>query len=128
MVLPSGVTLLGVVQHLTWVEREWFDNDVLGAATKHWQGPESSVIDDAATVEVLLADYRAACGRSDEIVAPAPSLDSTAVGEHWYFGPVTLRWILGHLTRETARHAGHLDVLRELTDGTVGDDDAPDLP
>jgi len=125
--LPSGVTLLGVVQHLTWVEREWFENVFLGAATKDWEGPESFVIDDAATVEGLDADYRAACRRSDEVVAAAPSLDCTAVREHWYFGPVTLRWILGHLTRETARHAGHLDVLRELTDGSVGDDGAPDL-
>ena len=39
---------------------------------------------------------------------------------HEYFGFVTLRWILLHMTRETARHAGHLDILRELTDGQTG--------
>ena len=37
------------------------------------------------------------------------------------FGPVTLRWVLVHLLEETARHAGHLDVMREALDGRTGD-------
>jgi uncharacterized damage-inducible protein DinB len=124
-VLPSGVTLLGVVQHLTWVEREWFENVFLGTATKDWESDESFAVGPDATVETLVSDYRAACRRSAAIVAAAGSLDALAVAPHWYFGTVTLRFILGHMTRETARHAGHLDILRELTDGVIGDDAAP---
>ena len=44
-----------------------------------------------------------------------------AVGTHPLFGAVTLRWILVHLLEETARHAGHLDVIREAIDGRTGD-------
>jgi len=41
-------------------------------------------------------------------------------GSGWRAKPVTLRWVLLHLTEETARHNGHLDILRELADGARG--------
>jgi hypothetical protein len=53
-------------------------------------------------------------------VAASPSLDVPSREPHWHFGTMTLRWILLHMLRETARHAGHLDILRELTDGATG--------
>ena len=73
-----------------------------------------------------MADYRRTCLRSKEIVAQVGSLDALTREPHWYFGIVTVRYVVQHVITETARHAGHLDVLRELTDGAVGDDDAPD--
>ena len=60
--------------------------------------------------------------RRRAIVAEVSSLEQQSVTPHWFFGIVTLRWILLHMIRETARHAGHLDILRELTDGRTGDD------
>jgi hypothetical protein len=49
-----------------------------------------------------------------------PSLDVLTVAPHDFFGIVSLRWMVFHMNRETARHAGHLDILRELTDGATG--------
>jgi hypothetical protein len=58
---------------------------------------------------------------STRIVREAPSLDDLCVREHDVWGRVTLRWILVHMLEETARHAGHLDVMREHIDGRTGD-------
>ena len=68
----------------------------------------------------LLAEYRAACARSRELVAGL-DLDTLSRGS-WPGAtePVTLRWILFHLIEETARHNGHIDILRELADGITG--------
>jgi hypothetical protein len=71
-------------------------------------------------LEQLLADYRASCARHRELVAPL-DLDAPSKGPlTWRTEPVTLRWILFHLTEETARHNGHIDILRELADGVKG--------
>ncbi|CAN5781533.1 hypothetical protein BH24ACT3_BH24ACT3_18540 [soil metagenome] len=51
----------------------------------------------------------------------APSLDALSIHPHPFFATVSLRWTLVHMIEETARHAGHLDILRELTDGRTGD-------
>ena len=68
----------------------------------------------------LLSEYRDACRRHDELIAGL-DLDSPSRGElGWRSDPVTLRWILFHLIEETARHNGHLDILRELADGVTG--------
>jgi hypothetical protein len=129
--LPSGVTLLGVVAHLAAVEREWFGHCYLGESLNGYgddeEGEDTSFsIDPAWTLDDVVNGYRIACRRSQEIVAAAPSLDDPTREPHWYFGIVTLRFVLQHVLTETARHAGHLDILRELTDGAVGDDLAPD--
>ena len=51
----------------------------------------------------------------------ALDLDTPSRGElAWRTEPVTLRWVLFHLVEETARHNGHIDILRELADGTRG--------
>jgi Protein of unknown function (DUF664) len=67
----------------------------------------------------LLADYERQCARSRELGASldldTPSKRTVSTGE-----PVTLRWILLHVIDETARHNGHLDLLRELADGVTG--------
>jgi len=62
--------------------------------------------------------YRATWRRVDDIVAAA-SLDDLcrSVGDE---SPVNLRWVLMHLLEETARHAGHADIIRELLDGKTG--------
>ena len=119
---PSGLTLLGVVRHLAWCERGWFGHFFLGE-------PDEGVDDDStasfsvgevSSVEEVVADYLEAIERSRQIVRQQTTLEARSVLPHDYFGFVTLRWILLHMATETARHAGHLDILRELTDGQTG--------
>jgi hypothetical protein len=76
------------------------------------------MVDDIPLLQ-LLEEYERQCAVSNEIVA-AHSLDD--VGQHPDFGAAaaTLRWILLHMIEETARHAGHMDAIRELLDGKKG--------
>ena len=67
----------------------------------------------------LLGDYRTDCARHREQVASL-GLDTLSRGATWRPEPVPLRWILFHLIEETARHNGHIDILREMADGVTG--------
>jgi hypothetical protein len=120
-VSPSALTPAGVVKHLTAVERFWFAIDFAGLHVE-WPWTEDDPhgnfpLADDDTVDGLLAAYRAECARSREITAAA-DLDDQARGEGMTFN---LRYALAHLIEETARHLGHLDLLRESTDGQVGE-------
>ena len=118
--VASGTSLLGLVKHLAWVEHWWFE--VTFAGQEHqvpWRSGEPEedfTVADDETVDELLALYRRAVRRSNEIVADTTSLQQQAARSE-----VTLRWILVHMLAETARHAGHADILRERIDGTVGE-------
>ena len=121
VVMPSGVTLLGVVRHLAWVERGWFEHHLVGGPPPPPDDiDESFAVSDVSSVDEVIDDYLQAVERSRVIVAQQPSLDVLSVAPHGFFGIVSLRWMLFHMNRETARHAGHLDILRELTDGATG--------
>ncbi|HEY4568440.1 MAG TPA: DinB family protein [Kribbella sp.] len=120
-VQPSALTPAGVVKHLTGVERFWFAIDFAGLDVE-WPWTEEDPhgcfrIDPEDTVDGLLASYRAECARSRQITAAA-SLDERARSDGMTF---TLRYAVAHLIEETARHLGHLDLLRESTDGQVGE-------
>jgi uncharacterized damage-inducible protein DinB len=111
--VPSLTTVGGVVKHLRWVETGWF-HELLGARSgefrrAHPRDWEFTVQPDD-TVASLVEEYRAACARSRE-VAGSYSLDD--VVPHSEMGSVSVRWVLVHLIEETARHAGHMDILRE---------------
>jgi hypothetical protein len=98
--VPSGTNLLGLVKHLTHVERHW----LLDEKVSDWQatfhaGPDENVAD-------IIRGYRETNARVNEVVAGG---DVAA-----------LRWTLTHLIEETGRHAGHADILRELADGATG--------
>jgi uncharacterized damage-inducible protein DinB len=128
---PSELTLAGLVKHLALVEYGWFQADLLGRglpepfASAPWdEDPDwefhTAVDDDPAQ---LVALYEDACAQSRAAVAEVGDLDALSVrtsrqrpGQHY-----SLRWILLHLIEETARHAGHADLLRQAVDGTVGD-------
>jgi uncharacterized damage-inducible protein DinB len=124
--LPGSplMTICGLVSHLRWVEQSWIEHKLLGGPD---QGPWTEEDPDremriAVDVPIgqLLSEYRAACRRHDELIAGL-DLDTPSRGElGWRADPVTLRWILFHLIEETARHNGHLDILRELADGVTG--------
>ena len=123
-VLPSSLlmTVAGLVSHLRWTEHVWFEVLFLGGAKEvNPQFDESVQSLDMRVGDVplarLLDEYTDQCARSNEIVAAA-SLDD--LGRCPDYPPSSLRWILAHMLEETARHAGHLDVVRELVDGRIG--------
>jgi hypothetical protein len=121
---PSGVSPLGIIRHLAWVERLWFQWRLAGDDVSLWHGPDNSVtfaLDPADTVTSVVAGYRAEVEQADRVVSTLGSLDQLSVHPHPLFGPVSARWVLVHLIEETARHAGHLDVMREQLDGSTGD-------
>jgi uncharacterized damage-inducible protein DinB len=117
--MPSGTTMLGIVKHLTWAERLWFRHYSAGEPFEVTI-EESFVLDPADTVDSTVERYRAECARSRQVVDEAATLDRPSVFEHRVYGTVSLEWILTHMLEETARHCGHLDILRELTDGRTG--------
>jgi uncharacterized damage-inducible protein DinB len=124
--LPGSplMTISGLVSHLRWVECGWIDKTLLGGTIDPPWTDEDPDREFRIAVEVplaqLLAEYRAACDRHRQLVA-ALDLDTPSRGElSWRPEPVTLRWVLFHLVEETARHNGHIDILRELADGTRG--------
>ncbi|MCS7476144.1 DinB family protein [Umezawaea endophytica] len=116
--VDSGTSVLGLVQHLAEAERYWFGHHLAGAA---WTGDGElgmAVPADRAAEDVL-RDYREAIEGSDRAILAAGDPDAR------FAVPVdgtrhTLRWVLAHMTSETARHAGHADILRERLDGTTG--------
>ena len=122
VMVPSGVSLLGLVKHLTADEHGWFV--VLFAATGEPQIYESDDPDfdmhptDDETTAGIIDGYVRACARSREIYEAAPSLDATF--EHPRRGTMSLRWLMLHMIEETARHNGHADIMRELIDGATG--------
>jgi uncharacterized protein YndB with AHSA1/START domain len=120
-IVPSDTTPIGLVRHLTFVEREWFGG-YLGERAPHGTPAEHGDgwnVPPEATVASVIADYQAACAESDAIASGVPLAHHVA---HPRLGRVSLRWIYVHMIDESARHAGHLDILRELIDGTTGVD------
>lgn len=122
--VPSKTTLAGLLKHLTGVERGWFQRR-LAQRSPEEVGPNSRGDDESwdlaegDTVAALSAEYEAACAESRRIAAQF-ALDDAA--PHPRLGQVSLRWIYVHMIEETARHAGHADILREQTDGATGVD------
>jgi hypothetical protein len=92
----------------TWVLRRFAQHTETSRLTHH-----------AETVSEAIDRYLEVCGEVDEVVADTADLShlcpSFDAGQ-----PVNLLWILGHLLEETARHAGHADILREMLDGSTG--------
>ncbi|MBF6541917.1 DinB family protein [Nocardia brasiliensis] len=109
--VPSGTNLLGLLTHLTAVERSMFlgDNVTDWQATFH-AGPQDTVAD-------VVARYREAVALANEILDDCADL--TAPIPRPGRAP-SVRWALAHMIEETGRHAGHADILRELIDGTTG--------
>jgi hypothetical protein len=119
--VASRTTLLGLVKHVTFVERVWFDEAVTGrsrteigiAATPD----ESFVLEDDDTIAGVQAAHRQACDGS-RLAAASLGLDDLLLGNRR--GPLPLRWVYLHLLRELAQHCGQADILREqITGGEI---------
>lgn len=123
---PSGLSLLGLCQHLTQVERWWFQRVLLGEELDFpWsdEDPDAEFrVAPDQTVAATLAEYEAANRRSSELLALHHLDDCAAfVPSSFPGGVVRVRWIGWHVVEETSRHNGHLDLVREQLDGRTGE-------
>lgn len=120
--LPSGWTPLGMVKHLAGTERFWIRHVFLGQQIDFADDPDSEWrIEASDSTDSVVAFYRGERAHTRDALADI----STATPARRSLGPdgsspPTLAWILFHLLQSAARHAGHLDIVRELTDGVVG--------
>jgi len=116
----SELTPAGLVKHLAGTERFWFSID-FAAADLTWPWPEDDPhgnfrLEPGDTLATIVADYQQECARSSAVVRSA-AFDDPAKGEGMAFN---LRYAVAHMIEETARHCGHLDILRESIDGQKG--------
>jgi len=120
--LPSGNTLLGLVKHLATWEYIWICR-TFGQPAEQLPIDEG---DDYADVRIdpgdstagILAFYSRSRAAADQVIG---GVDLDEVGTTMFGNTVSLRWAVIHILEDTARHAGHIDVMRELVDGMVGD-------
>ena len=112
--VPSGTNLLGLLNHLAFVERSMF----LGEEVTDWQATfQAAPEDDAAEV---VARYREAVERANGLLDGCTDLAAPLPRPRPGRPAPSVRWALTHMIEETGRHAGHADILRELIDGTTG--------
>lgn len=129
VLLPTSplMTVAGLLSHLRWAEHTWFEVSFLGAPAvgpqfEEDERGESIGADwqvEGVPLRRLVDDYERQCERSNEVIS-AHDLDEVGKQTGWPSGQSTLRWMLHHMLEETARHAGHLDIVRELLDGQKG--------
>ena len=124
--VSSGTSLLGVVKHMAWVEQWWFVEFIGGGSPDYpWSDDDPDAdfrIEDGETIAGICDLYADSVSKANGVIANAESLDVTgslASGEPDR-QQRSLRWVLVHMIEETARHAGHLDIIRELIDDTTG--------
>jgi uncharacterized damage-inducible protein DinB len=120
---PSPLSLLGLLQHMVEVERNWFRRVLGGEAVEPVYYSEADPDGDFLTLDPGRADqvrarWEAECEHSRAAVAGAESLDVTGLR---HGQETSLRWILVHMIEEYARHNGHADLVRERIDGRTGD-------
>jgi hypothetical protein len=119
---PSALSLLGLVRHMTDVERTYFrkrfGGEQIASLYSRPDRPDAAFdeVDQAAAardLERLIAEQDA----TRRAVAGL-SLDGIFVSERW--GEMSLRWLYSHMIAEYAGHAGHADLIRERIDGRTG--------
>ncbi len=123
--LPSGWTPVELLKHLTFVELRWLEWGFEGRAVPEPWGDRKDdrwYVAPSETLDDLVTALHAQAATSRAIVE-AHDLDEVGrPGERWDGAePATLERVLFHLLHEYARHLGHLDIVRELADGRVGE-------
>ncbi|MEU8983732.1 DinB family protein [Streptomyces sp. NPDC058251] len=118
---PSGTNLLGLVKHLASVEYGWFCSTFGREVEPLWFDPfseEDMAAGQGETTAQIIDFYARARAAADRTISEL-SLDD--LGTSWNGTTVSLRWVLIRMVEESARHAGHMDIVRELIDGGTGD-------
>ncbi|MEV0091939.1 DinB family protein [Streptomyces sp. NPDC050738] len=126
-IAPSPMTLLGLVQHMAEVERNWFQRVFAGqdVPTVFGEGNADGFALEAGRglIEVT-AIWEAEMAHGRELIATASLDDSGHLPEqetvHLGAEGISLRWIMVHMIEEYARHNGHADLIRERIDGVAG--------
>ncbi|MFJ5925769.1 DinB family protein [Kitasatospora sp. NPDC092948] len=118
VLVGTGTNLLGLVQHLTAAERYWFGHHVAGDKT-YAEVDFDMAVPAEVGVEQVLAAYAEAIAASDAAIKESADL-SRPVAVPVRDELLSVRWVIAHMTSETARHAGHADILREQIDGATG--------
>lgn len=117
----TNLTIGRLVKHLAFTEDRWFQHKLLGLQLPEpWRALRDEEVHewsfhsaDADDAEDLLMLYAAACERSRSATAACASMDTLAALISFDKKPVNLRWLLAHMIDETARHAGHADLIRD---------------
>ena len=125
----SGLTLAGLLYHLALNEESWLEVRFAGGkdredfAAVDWDADPDWEFRTARDKDPdwLRRRYRDACNRARQVIAAADSLDALSAAPLRDGRRFTLRWVLMHLIEETARHAGHADLIREAIDGVTGE-------
>ncbi|GIE35112.1 hypothetical protein Ait01nite_081570 [Actinoplanes italicus] len=112
--VPSGTSLLGLIKHLTAVERFYFLEEPITDMRRTFRPAR----DD--TVESLIDGYRETVALANRTIATWTDLTEPAPRPPGRGLAPSRRWVLAHMIEETARHAGHADILREQIDGATG--------
>jgi hypothetical protein len=120
----SSLSLLSLVKHSAIWERRWFQV-IVGGRSFAGEWPEVRTdepdatfqLADSDTVETVVAYYREQIAESQQILEP---LDLDAPCARPEMAEQNLRWVALHMIEETARHAGHADIIRETIDGSRG--------
>lgn len=117
---PDGklIPVIGIVNHLTHVERRWIDGSFLRRPVPPRSEEEFTVAPERAIADVIEA-YAERAASTDAAVRGAPDLSVGCL--HPHHPGIDLRWVLLHLVEETAHHAGHADSTREMLDGRISD-------
>lgn len=115
---PSPLSLLGLIRHLTDVERTWLRRRVVGEQIDPVYPVQNSCFTDAdpATAE---ADYATLLAEWEQCRRVVRDIDLEQTFVHQQHGPMSLRWVYVHLIREYAGHCGHADLIRERIDGVT---------
>jgi uncharacterized damage-inducible protein DinB len=124
---PSSMTLLGLVQHMAEVERNWFQRVFAGQNVPPVFGESNHdgfALRSERGLDEAVAAWRAEVSRGRELIAEAGLDESSRLSEqgagHVGDEAVSLRWIMVHMIEEYARHNGHADLIREQIDGSTG--------
>jgi uncharacterized protein DUF664 len=124
--LPSGWSPLELFNHLIHMERRWLEwgfagRQVAGPWADHNPETDRWVVSPDASLASLTAQLEETARTTAEVTADAALTDLARLGGRFDHDPPALSWILLHVLQEYARHLGHLDVVRELIDGTIGE-------
>lgn len=124
---PSTMSLLGLIRHMSDVERGWFQRQMAGQdapqrfrTSTDRDGDFNGAEPDPEVVAGAWQVWRDEVAFAERFVAEAPDLDLTSAIADPDRGPMSLRWVLVHMIEEYARHNGHADLLRERIDGRLG--------